>query len=121
MMPRQYRDSAVREVQRDEALLTSGALQSAIINSADFSRIATDAMNRITPADISDPQEMIVRAKALRAEPLAKLANRYQPFDRLGQEGGIAEGIGIGQVVSDRRWRSPTMNPSRPPEARRSS
>jgi PAS domain S-box-containing protein len=74
-----------------EALLKAGAaLQSAIFNSADFSSIATDAkgviqifnvgaermlgytaaevMNKITPADISDPQEVIARAKALSVE-----------------------------------------------------
>ncbi|MEA2764215.1 MAG: hypothetical protein QOK07_619 [Gemmatimonadaceae bacterium] len=73
-----------------EALLTTGALQSAIFNSANFSSIATDAkgviqifnvgaermlgyaaeevVNKITPADISDPQEVIVRAKALSVE-----------------------------------------------------
>jgi signal transduction histidine kinase len=80
----------VTEVRRKEALLKAGALQSAIFNSANFSSIATDAkgviqifnvgaermlgyaaadvMNRITPADISDPQEVIVRAKALSVE-----------------------------------------------------
>ncbi|MBN1210875.1 MAG: PAS domain S-box protein, partial [Myxococcaceae bacterium] len=73
-----------------EALLTTGALQSAIFNSANFSSIATDAqgviqifnvgaermlgyaaadvVNQITPADISDPQELIVRARVLSAE-----------------------------------------------------
>ncbi|MBA3452589.1 MAG: PAS domain S-box protein, partial [Deltaproteobacteria bacterium] len=73
-----------------EALLKAGALQSAIFNSANFSSIATDAkgviqifnvgaermlgyaavevMNKITPADISDPGELISRAKALSAE-----------------------------------------------------
>lgn len=73
-----------------EALLTTGALQSAIFNSANFSSIATDAqgviqifnvgaermlgyeaadvVNRITPADISDPEEVIVRAKVLSSE-----------------------------------------------------
>src|SRR4051812_3792944 len=78
------------EVRRDEALLEAGALQSAIFNSANFSSIATDekgviqifnvgaermlgytaaeVMNKITPADISDPQEVIVRAKALSVE-----------------------------------------------------
>ncbi len=76
--------------QTEEALLTAGALQRAIFNSANFSSIATDAkgviqifnvgaermlgysaaevMNKITPADISDPQEVIARAKALSAE-----------------------------------------------------
>src|SRR5450830_325731 len=74
----------------EEALLKAGALQSAIFNSANFSSIATDAkgviqifnvgaermlgyaaadvMNKITPAEISDPQEVITRAKALSAE-----------------------------------------------------
>ena len=78
------------DVRREEALLKTGALQNAIFNSANFSSIATDAkgviqifnvgaermlgyaaadvMNKITPADISDPQEVIVRAKALSAE-----------------------------------------------------
>src|SRR5471030_2990255 len=74
----------------EEALLEAGALQRAIFNSANFSSIATDAkgviqifnvgaermlgytaaevMNQITPADISDPQELITRAKALSVE-----------------------------------------------------
>jgi PAS domain S-box-containing protein len=74
----------------EEALLKAGALQSAIFNSANFSSIATDAKgviqifnvgaermlgytasevkNKITPADISDPQELIARAKVLSAE-----------------------------------------------------
>ncbi len=80
----------IAELQRQEALLTTGALQSAIFNSANFSSIATDAkgviqifnvgaermlgyaaaavVNKITPADISDPQELIARAKALSLE-----------------------------------------------------
>jgi PAS domain S-box-containing protein len=78
------------EVRRQEALLKTGALQDAILNSANFSSIATDekgviqifnvgaqrmlgytvadVRNKITPADISDPQELIARAKALSAE-----------------------------------------------------
>jgi len=74
----------------EEALLKAGALQSAIFNSANFSSIATDAkgviqifnvgaermlgyaasdvMNKITPADISDPQELITRAESLSTE-----------------------------------------------------
>src|SRR6186713_3232002 len=78
------------DVRHSEALLATGALQSAIFNSANFSSIATDAkgviqifnvgaermlgyaaadvMNKITPADISDPQELIARAKALSIE-----------------------------------------------------
>src|ERR1700721_2823571 len=80
----------IREVRRQEALLKTGALQDAILNSANFSSIATDekgviqifnvgaermlgytvadVLNKITPADISDPQEMIARAKALSLE-----------------------------------------------------
>jgi PAS domain S-box-containing protein len=80
----------VAEVRRNEALLKTGALQNAIFNSANFSSIATDekgviqifnvgaermlgyaaadVVNRITPADISDPQELIARADALSAE-----------------------------------------------------
>jgi PAS domain S-box-containing protein len=82
-------DNTARQ-QAEEALVKAGALQSAIFNSANFSSIATDArgviqifnvgaermlgytaaevMNKITPADISDPQELIARAKALSLE-----------------------------------------------------
>jgi PAS domain S-box-containing protein len=82
-------DNTARK-EAEEALLKAGALQSAIFNSANFSSIATDAkgviqifnvgaermlgytaaevMNTITPADISDPQELIARAQALSAE-----------------------------------------------------
>jgi PAS domain S-box-containing protein len=83
------RDITARK-QAEEALLRAGPLQSAIFNSANFSSIATDAggviqifnvgaermlgylaadvVNKITPADISDPQEVIARAKALSTE-----------------------------------------------------
>src|SRR5258707_889851 len=82
-------DNTARK-QAEEALLKAGALQNAIFNSANFSSIATDAkgviqifnvgaermlgysaaevMNKITPADISDPQEVIARAEALSLE-----------------------------------------------------
>jgi PAS domain S-box-containing protein len=78
------------EVRRQETLLKTGALQDAILNSANFSSIATDekgviqifnvgaermlgytvadVLNRVTPADISDPQELIARAEALSTE-----------------------------------------------------
>src|SRR5688500_14479424 len=81
---------ALREVRRKNALLKTGALQNAILNSANFSSIATDehgviqlfnvgaqrmlgysaseVIDRITPADISDPQEVIARAAALSLE-----------------------------------------------------
>jgi len=82
-------DNTARK-QAEEALLKAGALQSAIFNSANFSSIATDAngviqifnvgaermlgytaaevMNKITPAEISDPEEVVARAKALSVE-----------------------------------------------------
>jgi PAS domain S-box-containing protein len=82
-------DNTARK-QAEEALLKAGALQSAIFNSANFSSIATDAngviqifnvgaermlgytaaevVNKITPADISDPEEVIARATALSLE-----------------------------------------------------
>jgi PAS domain-containing protein len=80
----------VTQVRREAALLKTGALQNAIFNSANFSSIATDekgviqlfnvgaermlgytaleVVDKITPADISDPQEVIARAKALSLE-----------------------------------------------------
>ena len=83
------RDISARR-QAEEDLLKAGALQSAIFNSENFSSIATDAkgviqifnvgaermlgytadevMNKITPAEISDPEEVIARAKTLSVE-----------------------------------------------------
>ena len=80
----------IAEVQRAKSLLKTGALQNAILNSANFSSIATDekgviqifnvgaermlgytaaeVVNKITPAAISDPQEVIARAAALSRE-----------------------------------------------------
>src|ERR1700723_4624682 len=88
-MPPQYTD-VVTEVRREAALLKTGALQNAILNSANFSSIATDekgviqlfnvgaecmlgytameVVDKITPADISDPREVIARARALSLE-----------------------------------------------------
>jgi PAS domain S-box-containing protein len=86
-----YRDpDVVTEVRREAALLKTGALQNAILNSANFSSIATDergviqlfnvgaermlgytaaeVVDKITPADISDHQELINRARALSHE-----------------------------------------------------
>jgi diguanylate cyclase (GGDEF)-like protein/PAS domain S-box-containing protein len=88
------------EVQRKEALLIAGALQNAILSSANFSSIATDAkgviqifnvgaermlgyaaadvVNKITPADISDPQEVIARARALTDELNTPIAPGFE-------------------------------------------
>jgi len=82
-------DNTARK-QAEQALVEAGALQNAIFNSANFSSIATDekgviqifnvgaermlgyaaaeVMNQITPADISDPEELIARARALSIE-----------------------------------------------------
>jgi PAS domain S-box-containing protein len=90
LSPSADRPEDITELRRQDALLKTGALQNAIFNSANFSSIATDAkgviqifnvgaermlgytaadvMNKITPADISDPQELIARAKALSIE-----------------------------------------------------
>jgi len=78
------------EVQVKDTMLKTRALQNAIFNSANFSSIATDdkgviqifnvgaecmlgytaaeVVNKITPAEISDPQEVIARAKTLSVE-----------------------------------------------------
>ena len=84
------RPDGIVEFRRQENLLKTGALQDAIFNSAYFSSIATDekgviqifnvgaermfgyaavdVVNRITPAALSDPQELIARAEALSLE-----------------------------------------------------
>src|ERR1700678_2084325 len=84
----------------NESYLGASALQRAIFNSTNFSKIATDAkgviqifnigaarmlgytaeevMNKITPADISDPQEVIARAKALSVELATKITPGFE-------------------------------------------
>ena len=78
------------EGRRQQALLKTGALQNAILTSANFSIIATDekgiiqsfnvgaermlgylaaeVVNKINPSDIHDPQEVMARAQALSLE-----------------------------------------------------
>ena len=92
--------NVVVDLPQREMLLRTGALQSAIFNSANFSSIATDAngviqifnvgaermlgytaaevMNKITPADISDPQEIILRATALSVEFATPIAPGFE-------------------------------------------
>src|SRR5665811_576793 len=94
------RVDVITEVRREEALLKTGALQNAIFNSANFSSIATDekgviqifnvgaermlgyaaadVVDKITPADISDPQELIARAAALSAELATTITPGFQ-------------------------------------------
>ena len=78
------------EVRRHAAMLKTGALQNAILTSANFSIIATDekgiiqlfnvgaermlgytaaeVVNKISPSDIHDPLEVVERAQALSLE-----------------------------------------------------
>ena len=85
-----YDTEGAIEFRRQRSLIKTDALQDAIFNSAYFSCIATDeqgviqifnvgaermlgysaadVVNRITPAELSDPQELIARAAALSAE-----------------------------------------------------
>jgi len=90
----------ITEILRNEAFLKTGALQDAILNSANFSSIATDekgviqifnvgaermlgftaadVLNKITPAEISDPQEVIARAAALSLELRTTIAPGFE-------------------------------------------
>ena len=80
----------VSEMRRQQELLKTGALQNAILNSANFSIIATDekgiiqlfnvgaermlgysaaeVVNKINPSDMHDPQEVQARAESLSLE-----------------------------------------------------
>src|ERR1700687_5162591 len=82
--------NGIFEGRRQEVLLKTGALQNAILTSANFSIIATDekgiiqlfnvgaermlgytaaeVANKISPSDIHDPQEVMARARALSLE-----------------------------------------------------
>src|SRR5689334_21055373 len=93
-------EEIISEVRSEATLLKAEALQSAIFNSANFSSIATDAkgviqifnvgaermlgytaaevMNKSTPADISDPQEVIARAEKLSAELGTQIAPGFE-------------------------------------------
>ena len=88
------------EVRRQTALLKAGALQNAILTSANFSIIATDekgiiqlfnvgaermlgyraaeVVNRISPSDIHDPQEVMARAEALSLELATPIAPGFE-------------------------------------------
>jgi signal transduction histidine kinase len=89
--PEQILSAEINErIRVDKVLLKAGALQRAILSSANFSSIATDAhgviqifnigaermlgytaaevINRVTPADLSDRFELIARAASLSIE-----------------------------------------------------
>ncbi len=90
----------VSEGLRQEALLRTGALQNAILTSANFSIIATDekgiiqlfnvgaehmlgyraaeVVDRISPSDIHDPDEVIARAADLSRELATEIAPGFE-------------------------------------------
>jgi PAS domain S-box-containing protein len=92
--------STAGEQRRRDAILKTGALQNAILNSASFSSIATDekgviqlfnvgaermlgysaaeVVDKVTPAEISDPEEVIVRAAALSLELGTSISPGFQ-------------------------------------------
>ena len=88
------------ETRRQEALLKTGALQNAILTSANFAIIATDekgiiqlfntgaehllgysaaeVVNRISPSEMHDPQEVMARAQALSRELATPIAPGFE-------------------------------------------
>jgi len=88
------------KIRVDELIVKSGALQQAILNSANFSVIATDekgivqlfnagaelmlgyaasdVIDKITPADISDPLELSARATALSKDQATSIAPGFE-------------------------------------------
>jgi PAS domain S-box-containing protein len=93
------RDNTARK-RAVEALLTAGALQNAIFSSTNFSIVATgekgivrlfnigaermlgysalEVLGKITPADFSDPQEVIARARALSLELATEITPGFE-------------------------------------------
>jgi signal transduction histidine kinase len=91
---------SIDDTRQQVALLRTEALQRAILNSVDFSSIATDAKgaiqifnagaarmlgyaaievtNKLSPADLSDPQELMARAAALSAEFKTPIAPGFE-------------------------------------------
>jgi signal transduction histidine kinase/ActR/RegA family two-component response regulator len=94
------RADGVAAAHRRNALLKAGGLQNAILTSANFSIIATDengiiqlfnagaermlgytaaeVVNRISPSDIHDPQEVIAHARALSVELGSTIAPGFE-------------------------------------------
>jgi PAS domain S-box-containing protein len=92
--------SSVLRAKKNALRIKADILQSAIFNSVNFSSIATDCdgviqifnvgaermlgfaatdvLNKLTPADISDPQELIARAKELSAELETPIAPGFE-------------------------------------------
>jgi len=92
--------AAITELKRQKALLKTGALQNAILTSANFSIIATDekgiiqlfnvgaermlgylaaeVVNKINPSDIHDQEEVMARAQALSVELATPVAPGFE-------------------------------------------
>jgi len=92
--------AGITEVRRQKELLKTGALQNAILTSANFSIIATDekgiiqlfnvgaehmlgytaaeVVNKINPSDIHDQQEVMARAQALSLELSTPVAPGFE-------------------------------------------
>ena len=132
--------NVVREIPHESALFKAAALQKAILGSAYFSSIATDekgviqlfnvgaermlgytaseVVDKITPADISDPLEVIARAKALSLELGAQITpgfealvfkasrGRHLRTDLHPQGWKPLSGGRIGYGAARRSWRS---------------
>jgi signal transduction histidine kinase/AmiR/NasT family two-component response regulator len=110
------------EVRRQKALLKAGALQNAIITSANFSIIATDekgiiqlfnvgaermlgyraaeVVNRINPSDIHDPQEVMARAQALSLELATPVAPGFEALAYKASR-GIEDIYGLTYIRKD--------------------
>jgi signal transduction histidine kinase/ActR/RegA family two-component response regulator len=95
-----WKTSSTSDLGRATALLKAGALQNAILTSANFSIIATDekgiiqlfnvgaermlgyraaeVVNRISPSDIHDPQEVTARARDLSLELATPIAPGFE-------------------------------------------
>jgi PAS domain S-box-containing protein len=99
----------ITEVRRQEVLLKTGALQNAILTSANFSIIATDekgiiqlfnvgaermlgysaaeVVNRISPSDLHDPEEVMARARALTLELGTPIASGFEALAHKASRG----------------------------------
>jgi len=113
---------SITEARRHRALLKAGALQNAILTSANFSIIATDekgiiqlfnvgaermlgytaaeVVNRISPSDIHDPQEVMARAQALSLELSTPIAPGFEALAFKASR-GIADSYELTYIRKD--------------------
>ncbi|MDP2023320.1 MAG: PAS domain S-box protein, partial [Hydrogenophaga sp.] len=113
------------ESSRRSALLKAGALQNAILNSANFSIIATDekgiiqlfnvgaermlgyradeVVNRVRPSDMHDPQEVHARAMALSLELDTPIAPGFEALAFKASR-GIEDIYELTYICKDGSW-----------------